>query len=1102
MSVDPWTQTPVYTVSGIGPYAITHPYAPDAIQAMVVVSGVRVFLDPTQFSLSPISASTSGNLYLTPAAAATHAGRSLIIDRVTPDQQGWVAALGEREAGLAAQLDRMVQAAQEIRAALRGTVRIRAPLDAFDWADGTVPIRSGNAVISGPTAAQIIASESNALTAANAAIAAAASADAAEAKQNSMLADAGVWGTGIFYSKSQLFTDSGRTYITQIAHFATTVAADLTANRIRVFADKGAAGAGTGDMLKSEFLSGLSNYPLARANLGLGALATLNLLGFPGFDPAAIISDIEGLAGNKLANALPTAKTVADYVDATVVPATPIASYAWSANTTIISLINLTGWDEVEIRGELTGNGYIGMQVSPDNGTTVRVAGYDSGVDDPAGSINYTDTLRLNRGSGSRRRKFSVQLMDMASATRRTNYTSECRTAGVPAAGFIAAIPAQNDYGVGEFKTPEICTAVRIVGQTVTAGYIEIFGVRRAPTAIVGDVTGPTIVSTSPADNAIGVTLASNLAITFSEAVVFGAGLIILRQNIAGMWTDLETFNVFSAVGSGAGQMNIAGSLLTINPTADLVPGREYAVRVAPTALRDAAGNGFVGIADDVTFSFTAAVATGAPTFITLTVANDLITYRVSGPATFRYSFDDVAAPTAAPIAAGTGAYAFGSFDTAAGTNDVVISKTGVPAGARKLHIVLSNVGGSVYDTPYHFDVTVAAADATAPTLISSSPADNAVNVALSANLTLTFSENVVPGTGVLTLRQNIAGTWSDVETFNVLSSVGTGPGQVSFAGAVVTLNPTGDLTSSREYAVRVAATAVKDAAGNAFAGIANDTTVSFTAVAADSTPPTLTSSSPADNATSVALAVSPTLTFSEPVVFGTGVITLRQNIAGTWSDVEQFDVVTEVGTSNGQVSISGGIVTINPTADLTPGREYAIRVASTAIKDAANNAFAGIANDTTVSFTATASNPELLVDPGFADASKWNVPTGMAITGGELVFSSPAAFTPLEATGFQWAPVSPSTLYKYGIDITNLTGGAGLRVRFEVIFWKGTSVAAGAATPASEQLGGSTVTISATGRLEYNFTTPSDCTYVQYSVVSVDTGCSYHFDNASIKAV
>ena len=241
--------------------------------------------------------------------------------------------------------------------------------------------------------------------------------------------------------------------------------------------------------------------------------------------------------------------------------------------------------------------------------------------------------------------------------------------------------------------------------------------------------------------------------------------------------------------------------------------------------------------------------------------------------------------------------------------------------------------------------------DLAAPVIVSTLPADNATGVADTVSPLITFNEDVFPGTGLITLRQNNAG-WSDVETFDVATEIGLAPGQVYFSGTGISINPTSNLVLGREYAIRIAGTAVQDGAGNFFVGVANDTTISFTVAAGDVIAPTIVSTSPVDNAVDVDVTSSITITFSENIAFGTGLITLRENNSG-WSDLETFDVVTEVGTGNGQVSISGAVLTINPTASLTASREYAIRIAATAIDDLAANSFAGIADDTTISFTA-----------------------------------------------------------------------------------------------------------------------------------------------------
>jgi hypothetical protein len=136
---------------------------------------------------------------------------------------------------------------------------------------------------------------------------------------------------------------------------------------------------------------------------------------------------------------------------------------------------------------------------------------------------------------------------------------------------------------------------------------------------------------------------------------------------------------------------------------------------------------------------------------------------------------------------------------------------------------------------------TIAVLDTAAPTLSSSTPADNATGVAIDASPALVFSENIFfnyPGGGTFDIR--VAGG-AVVETFTPTSTTaatGSAGGSASITTTTLTINPFADLTNSTEYAIRISATCLEDDAGNAYAGIANDTTLSFTAVAAGSFTP------------------------------------------------------------------------------------------------------------------------------------------------------------------------------------------------------------------------------------------------------------------------
>jgi uncharacterized repeat protein (TIGR02059 family) len=116
-----------------------------------------------------------------------------------------------------------------------------------------------------------------------------------------------------------------------------------------------------------------------------------------------------------------------------------------------------------------------------------------------------------------------------------------------------------------------------------------------------------------------------------------------------------------------------------------------------------------------------------------------------------------------------------------------------------------------------------------------------------------------------------------------------------------------------------------------------------------DITAPTLASSTPADNATAVAIGSDIVLTFSENVTAVTG----KNVVIYKTSD---NSVVGTIDAADAQISITNGVVTINPTADLDGSTEYYVLVDAGAFKDAANNDYAGISSTTALSFTTAAA--------------------------------------------------------------------------------------------------------------------------------------------------
>lgn len=161
--------------------------------------------------------------------------------------------------------------------------------------------------------------------------------------------------------------------------------------------------------------------------------------------------------------------------------------------------------------------------------------------------------------------------------------------------------------------------------------------------------------------------------------------------------------------------------------------------------------------------------------------------------------------------------------------------------------------------------------------------------------------------------------------------------------GSTVTLTLAAALAATGDVKVSYAGTVLEDAAGNKVAAITDKVAVT------DVTSPTLVSANPADNASTATAAGNLVLTLSESVVLGTGNITIVNSADAT-------DTRTIAVTDSAQVSVSGAVVTINPTADLKAGASYYVNIPATAVLDAAGNAYAGIADQTTLNFTVSST--------------------------------------------------------------------------------------------------------------------------------------------------
>lgn len=211
------------------------------------------------------------------------------------------------------------------------------------------------------------------------------------------------------------------------------------------------------------------------------------------------------------------------------------------------------------------------------------------------------------------------------------------------------------------------------------------------------------------------------------------------------------------------------------------------------------------------------------------------------------------------------------------------------------------------------------------PTVISTVPADLAIDVAINSNLEVTFSEEMAPE------------TITDA-SFTLLQGETVVAGTVSNDGVTASFNPTTDLAANTIYSAKVSVLAT-NLAGTTLAG---DYLWSFTTAATvDETQPTVASTVPIDLASNVAINANITASFSEPMDTTT--------LTDTTFTLKQGS--TPVA---GSVTYTGTTASFNPTLDLAANTNYTASIGTGAM-DLAGNALAAAK---TWSFT-TAEAPD-----------------------------------------------------------------------------------------------------------------------------------------------
>lgn len=226
-------------------------------------------------------------------------------------------------------------------------------------------------------------------------------------------------------------------------------------------------------------------------------------------------------------------------------------------------------------------------------------------------------------------------------------------------------------------------------------------------------------------------------------------------------------------------------------------------------------------------------------------------------------------------------------------------------------------------------------------TLSTLNPPDGSIGVDVNSNLILTFNTVIAESNGDITIHK--VSDNSTIETIDSNDST-----KVSYAGNKVTINPSSTFDYLTGYYVLIANNAFASGldTSDAWAGISSTTDWNFTTASPANI--SVSSLSPADNATGVSRTGTFAITFNVPVTLNSGNVTFRKS-----SDNSIFD---QFSIGSGQVTRSNGnrTVTFDPSGNMNYSNGYYIQIDGTAIENSYTGGeyFAGYSSNSDWNFT------------------------------------------------------------------------------------------------------------------------------------------------------
>jgi methionine-rich copper-binding protein CopC len=457
----------------------------------------------------------------------------------------------------------------------------------------------------------------------------------------------------------------------------------------------------------------------------------------------------------------------------------------------------------------------------------------------------------------------------------------------------------------------------------------------------------PTVTATAPVDGATNVAIGDNLGVAFSEPVDVASGAFTI-----------------SCATTGAHAVVVTGgpNSFTIDPSTDFGYAETCTLTVHAAKVSDQDTNDPPDhpTSDTVVSFTTQPPPDDAPAVTSTTPADGATDVAIGGNLGVTFSEPVDVAAGAFTISCGT-----------SGTHTAVVS--GGPASftldldtdfANSEACTLMVHAAQVTDQDTNDPPDTMAADATAsfttvapdaaPTVTSTTPADQAVGVATNSDLSVTFSEPV-----------NLAQQWSTISC----ATSGNHTATLTGGPTTWTLNPDADFANGESCLVTIVGAAVTDQDTNDPPdAMAADATFAFTTVAPPppDDAPTVTSTTPADQAIGVAINANLSVAFSEPV-----------NVAAGWATLA-------CGTSGAHTAIvTGGPTTwtLNPNSDFSNAESCTLTVHAAQVADQDSNDPPDLmAGDATITFTTAAGSPPVNLPPTVGAGGPYAVEQGGTI--------------------------------------------------------------------------------------------------------------------------